>query len=178
MSRFSGNSSSDQNAVAGAVVGPLVVHCSAGVGRTGTLLALDILSDMAHQESRQVDVLGVLNHLRRQRPLMVQTADQYEFIYLSLQELHRHMSSRATTSTSAVLLRSGSLTPQTASTMVSGRRDVDLDLSTRGSAEETLIDQSEPLAEPPLVLPLKNNSLRRGSSLQFGFGNEFGFGYA
>ena len=52
--------------------GPLVIHCSAGVGRTGTFMALDMLIDDARQTG-QVDVLGVVTHLRRQRMTLVQT---------------------------------------------------------------------------------------------------------
>jgi len=52
--------------------GPLLIHCSAGVGRTGTYMALDMLLDDA-QQSGEVDVLAVVSHLRRQRMTLVQT---------------------------------------------------------------------------------------------------------
>ena len=64
----------------GTEASPMLVHCSAGIGRTGTILAIDINLDLlAHQHC--LDVLGVVNHLRRQRPSMVQTAEQYACIY-------------------------------------------------------------------------------------------------
>ena len=52
--------------------GPLLIHCSAGVGRTGTYMALDMLLDEARQ-SGEVDILDVVSHLRRQRMTLVQT---------------------------------------------------------------------------------------------------------
>jgi protein tyrosine phosphatase len=65
--------------------GPLLVHCSAGVGRTGTFIALDILLDEA-KEQGHIDVFGVVQQLRRQRMLMVQVQDQYTFLYYALLE--------------------------------------------------------------------------------------------
>ncbi|XP_013775548.1 receptor-type tyrosine-protein phosphatase epsilon-like [Limulus polyphemus] len=60
--------------------GPLLVHCSAGVGRTGTLILLDIMMNMAKVE-HHVDLLKYLNKLRQNRINMVDTVDQYIFAY-------------------------------------------------------------------------------------------------
>ncbi|XP_034542618.1 tenascin-X-like isoform X4 [Notolabrus celidotus] len=58
---------------------PTVVHCSAGVGRTGTFIAIDHLIIQIERES-VVDVYGIVYDLRMHRPLMVQTEDQYVFL--------------------------------------------------------------------------------------------------
>ncbi|XP_073327843.1 uncharacterized protein [Pagrus major] len=58
---------------------PTVVHCSAGVGRTGTFIAIDRLLFQIERENI-VDVYGIVHDLRMHRPLMVQTEDQYVFL--------------------------------------------------------------------------------------------------
>ncbi|XP_047452257.1 receptor-type tyrosine-protein phosphatase beta isoform X4 [Mugil cephalus] len=58
---------------------PTVVHCSAGVGRTGTFIAIDRLIFQIERENI-VDVYGIVHDLRMHRPLMVQTEDQYVFL--------------------------------------------------------------------------------------------------
>ncbi|XP_058126292.1 receptor-type tyrosine-protein phosphatase H-like [Anopheles ziemanni] len=59
---------------------PLVVHCSAGVGRTGTFIALDIILQRMEKE-QQICVYSTVKELRRKRVHMVQTLDQYAFLY-------------------------------------------------------------------------------------------------
>uniref|UniRef100_A0A7M4FGL7 Receptor-type tyrosine-protein phosphatase eta n=1 Tax=Crocodylus porosus TaxID=8502 RepID=A0A7M4FGL7_CROPO len=58
---------------------PTLVHCSAGVGRTGTFIAIDRLIQQIELENT-ADVYGVVYDLRMHRPLMVQTEDQYIFL--------------------------------------------------------------------------------------------------
>ncbi|XP_032081918.1 receptor-type tyrosine-protein phosphatase epsilon isoform X1 [Thamnophis elegans] len=67
--------------------GPIVVHCSAGVGRTGTFIVIDAMIDMIHAEQK-VDVFEFVARIRSQRPQMVQTDMQYSFIYQALLEYY------------------------------------------------------------------------------------------
>lgn len=63
--------------------GPIVVHCSSGTGRTGTLIALD-LGIRQYEITRTVDVPRVIYTIRRDRAGSVQTKEQYAFIYKAL----------------------------------------------------------------------------------------------
>ncbi|KAM6237104.1 receptor-type tyrosine-protein phosphatase V-like isoform 4-T4 [Porphyrio hochstetteri] len=65
--------------------GPTLVHCSAGVGRTGTFIALDQLLQQMKQE-KVVDTFGVVYTLRMNRYLMIQTLSQYIFLHSCILE--------------------------------------------------------------------------------------------
>nr|XP_057928303.1 receptor-type tyrosine-protein phosphatase C isoform X2 [Doryrhamphus excisus]XP_057928304.1 receptor-type tyrosine-protein phosphatase C isoform X2 [Doryrhamphus excisus] len=65
--------------------GPIVVHCSAGVGRTGTYIGIDAMMECLEAESR-VDIYGYVFKLRKQRYLMVQVEAQYILIHQALLE--------------------------------------------------------------------------------------------
>ncbi|XP_059138093.1 receptor-type tyrosine-protein phosphatase H [Peromyscus eremicus] len=60
--------------------GPPIVHCSAGVGRTGTLIALDVLLRQLECEGL-VGPFSFVKKMRESRPLMVQTEAQYVFLH-------------------------------------------------------------------------------------------------
>jgi protein tyrosine phosphatase len=74
------NSANDSDAY-----GPMVVHCSAGVGRTGTIISLDIALAQL-KDTGFVDVKGIVKFLRQQRIEMVQVVEQYVFIHHAILE--------------------------------------------------------------------------------------------
>ncbi|CAF3662186.1 unnamed protein product [Rotaria sordida] len=70
--------------------GPVVVHCSAGIGRTGCFIALSNGIKQLNKE-HVVDVLRILCNLRRDRGGMIQTNDQYQFVHQVLSEYARRL---------------------------------------------------------------------------------------
>ncbi|CAF1152248.1 unnamed protein product [Rotaria sp. Silwood1] len=68
--------------------GPIVVHCSAGIGRTGCFIALSNGIKQLDNE-HIIDIVRILCDLRRDRGGMIQTNDQYQFVYQALSEYAR-----------------------------------------------------------------------------------------
>ncbi|XP_037016924.2 tyrosine-protein phosphatase non-receptor type 7 isoform X1 [Artibeus jamaicensis] len=68
---------------AAASAGPVVVHCSAGIGRTGCFIATRIGCQQLKARG-EVDILGIVCQLRLDRGGMIQTAEQYQFLHHTL----------------------------------------------------------------------------------------------
>ncbi|XP_053306201.1 tyrosine-protein phosphatase non-receptor type 6 [Spea bombifrons] len=66
--------------------GPIIVHCSAGIGRTGTIIAIDMLVEMIQTKGldTDIDVQKTIEMVRSQRSGMVQTEAQYKFVYMAI----------------------------------------------------------------------------------------------
>ncbi|WKX97287.1 hypothetical protein Q1695_013162 [Nippostrongylus brasiliensis] len=80
--------------------GPVIVHCSAGIGRTGTFIVIDILLNQIRNRgsSCPIDIPRTVMKIREQRSRMVQTEAQYVFLYraiscyIAMQSRSRHPS--------------------------------------------------------------------------------------
>ena len=59
-----------------------LVHCSAGVGRTGTMLALNKIMEDIDRGSKDIDIFNTVLNLRSERVFMVQKLVQYEFLHV------------------------------------------------------------------------------------------------
>lgn len=68
--------------------GPVVVHCSAGIGRSGTFIVIDIILDIIRQQGLdcEIDIQRTIQMVRSHRSGMVQTEAQYQFVYLAVRQ--------------------------------------------------------------------------------------------
>ncbi|XP_056149252.1 receptor-type tyrosine-protein phosphatase N2-like [Lampris incognitus] len=65
---------------------PIIVHCSDGAGRSGTYILIDMVLNKMAKGAKEIDIAATLEHLRDQRPGMVQTKDQFEFALTAVAE--------------------------------------------------------------------------------------------
>ncbi|XP_076653990.1 tyrosine phosphatase IA-2 [Halictus rubicundus] len=65
---------------------PIVVHCSDGVGRTGTYCLIDMVLNRMMKGGKEIDIASTLEHIRDQRPDMVATKQQFEFVLMAVAE--------------------------------------------------------------------------------------------
>eukprot|EP00079_Xenopus_tropicalis_P020214 XP_012810882.1 PREDICTED: tyrosine-protein phosphatase non-receptor type 13 isoform X3 [Xenopus tropicalis] len=60
--------------------GPIITHCSAGIGRSGTLICLDVMLALISKDL-EFDILNMVHTMRLHRHGMIQTEEQYIFCY-------------------------------------------------------------------------------------------------
>ena len=64
---------------------PILAHCSAGVGRSGTFIAIDAMLKLANEENK-FDVYNYFQIIRQDRMQMIQNPDQYLFVFNAIYE--------------------------------------------------------------------------------------------
>lgn len=81
------NARQEQIMLDGVTPGPICVHCSAGIGRTGTFIVIDMILDQVEREGfdTEIDIQRTIQMVRSQRSGMVQTEAQYKFVYYAVQ---------------------------------------------------------------------------------------------
>lgn len=65
---------------------PICIHCSDGVGRTGTYVLIDMVLNRMAKGCKEIDIAATLEHIRDQRSGMVQTRPQFEFCLMAVAE--------------------------------------------------------------------------------------------
>ncbi|XP_064648472.1 receptor-type tyrosine-protein phosphatase N2-like isoform X2 [Lineus longissimus] len=65
---------------------PIVVHCSDGVGRTGTYCLIDMVLNRMSKGAKEIDIAATLEHIRDQRMGMVKTKEQFQFVLAAVAE--------------------------------------------------------------------------------------------
>jgi len=65
---------------------PIIVHCSDGAGRTGTYCLIDMVLNRMSKGAKEIDIAATLEHIRDQRPNMVRSKQQFEFVLMAVAE--------------------------------------------------------------------------------------------
>merc|ERR1712158_247584 len=65
---------------------PIVVHCSDGVGRSGTYVLIDMVLNRLSKGCKEIDIAATLEHIRDQRGGMVQNRQQFEYCLMAVAE--------------------------------------------------------------------------------------------
>lgn len=65
---------------------PMIIHCSDGVGRSGTYVLIDMVLNRMTKGSKEIDIAATLEHIRDQRSGRVQTRSQFEFCLMAVAE--------------------------------------------------------------------------------------------
>ena len=103
---------------------PKIIHCSAGVGRSGTFIALEYLLDeleigtVAEAKESEDMIFNVVNRLREQRMLMVQRPEQFQFLYDLLR--HEYQKKQQEERVSNASSQTGAVTPESSFTTTIG----------------------------------------------------------
>ncbi|XP_037567336.1 tyrosine-protein phosphatase non-receptor type 11-like isoform X2 [Dermacentor silvarum] len=86
--------------------GPIVVHCSAGIGRTGTFIVIDMIVDLIKKQglSCEIDIQRTIQMVRMQRSGMVQTEAQYKFVYLAVEHYIETLQQRMQAEQKSIML--------------------------------------------------------------------------
>ncbi|XP_029663204.1 uncharacterized protein LOC115235499 isoform X2 [Formica exsecta] len=91
---------------------PIVVHCSDGAGRTGTYCLIDMVLNRMTKGAKEIDIAATLEHIRDQRPDMVATKQQFEFVLMAVaEEVHAILKALPVPSTEKSATASGSSPP-------------------------------------------------------------------
>jgi receptor-type tyrosine-protein phosphatase N len=65
---------------------PIVIHCSDGVGRSGTYVLIDMVLNRLSKGCKEIDIAATLEHIRDQRGGMVQNRQQFEYCLMAVAE--------------------------------------------------------------------------------------------
>ncbi|XP_011875923.1 PREDICTED: uncharacterized protein LOC105566484 isoform X2 [Vollenhovia emeryi] len=91
---------------------PIVVHCSDGAGRTGTYCLIDMVLNRMTKGAKEIDIAATLEHIRDQRPDMVATKQQFEFVLMAVaEEVHAILKALPVSSNEKSVTATGSSPP-------------------------------------------------------------------